>query len=77
MKWQHMGPEDALKAFEDLGAKTFVPIHWGSFRLGFDTLTEPIERLEILAKGTENEKKIHVLQNGETLTLDAPGLDDV
>ena len=28
---QHMDPEQALRAFEDLGGRTFVAMHWGTF----------------------------------------------
>jgi L-ascorbate metabolism protein UlaG (beta-lactamase superfamily) len=30
----HMNPEQAVQAFTELGAKTLVPMHYGSFRLG-------------------------------------------
>jgi L-ascorbate metabolism protein UlaG (beta-lactamase superfamily) len=42
---QHMDPDDALRAFEALGAKNFVAMHWGTFRLTDEPLGEPPERL--------------------------------
>jgi N-acyl-phosphatidylethanolamine-hydrolysing phospholipase D len=45
MQPQHMGPEEALQAFIDLGAKQFVAMHWGTFRLTDEPLGEPPERL--------------------------------
>ncbi len=29
----HMTPEEALRAFVELGAQTFVPMHYGTLRL--------------------------------------------
>jgi len=33
MESQHMNPSDAGKAFELLKARTFVAMHWGTFKL--------------------------------------------
>jgi L-ascorbate metabolism protein UlaG (beta-lactamase superfamily) len=45
----HLGPENALRAFEMLGGGTFVPIHWATFDLGLHPWDEPIETLTSLA----------------------------
>lgn len=45
MSRQHMGPEDATRAFLDLGAATFVAMHWGTFKLTDEPLDEPPIRL--------------------------------
>ncbi|MBD3805686.1 MBL fold metallo-hydrolase [Sulfuricurvum sp.] len=44
----HISPLEALKATEDLGAKTLIPIHYGTFKLADDSLNEPIEWFEEL-----------------------------
>jgi N-acyl-phosphatidylethanolamine-hydrolysing phospholipase D len=37
MKPAHMNPEEAVEAYRDLGGHgTFVPMHWGTFRLADD-----------------------------------------
>jgi L-ascorbate metabolism protein UlaG (beta-lactamase superfamily) len=41
----HLGPENALTAFEMLGGKTFLPIHWGTFNLALHDWDEPAETL--------------------------------
>lgn len=46
MSPQHMNPEEALRAFQDLGARTFVAMHWGTFKLSDEPLDEPPRRLE-------------------------------
>ena len=50
MKENHMNPEEALKAAKDLRAKTFVPIHWGTFDLSDEPLWLPPKKVEELYK---------------------------
>lgn len=41
----HMNPEEAVRAFHELGAKVLIPMHYGTFPLGNEPLGEPVERL--------------------------------
>lgn len=41
----HMNPEEAVRAFADLGAKALIPMHYGTFPLGNEPHNEPVERL--------------------------------
>lgn len=41
----HLGPENALKAFELLGGARFLPVHWGTFNLAMHDWDEPAEVL--------------------------------
>ena len=41
MKTQHMDPFESVRAFEALGARRFVAMHWGTFRLTDEALDEP------------------------------------
>jgi len=45
----HLGPENALKAAALLGAKRFLPVHWGTFNLAMHAWDEPAETLVALA----------------------------
>ena len=45
MSKQHMNPEEAARAFTDLGARTFVAMHFGTFKLTDEPLDEPPARL--------------------------------
>lgn len=45
MSPQHVTPEEAVQAFRDVGADTFVPMHYGAFRLADDTPKEALDRL--------------------------------
>ena len=61
----HMNPEEAIEAFIQLQAKKLVPMHFGTFRLGYEPLHEPPERL--LRHGTERKilDQICILREGE------------
>ena len=42
----HLDPEEAVRAYLDLGGRgALVPIHWGTFRLSDEPLDEPPRRL--------------------------------
>ncbi|WP_201328553.1 MBL fold metallo-hydrolase [Thermotomaculum hydrothermale] len=45
MKHNHMNPEEAYKAFKDLNAKHFIPIHYGVFKLSDESVSEPYEKI--------------------------------
>lgn len=46
----HLGPENALRAFELLGGGSLLPIHWATFDLGLHPWAEPAETLLRLAQ---------------------------
>jgi N-acyl-phosphatidylethanolamine-hydrolysing phospholipase D len=41
MEPQHIGPVEAAAAFDALGAKNFLAMHWGTFRLTDEAIGEP------------------------------------
>ena len=56
----HASPEDAIQAFLDLGARWMVPMHYGTFRLSYEPVEEPVQRLLAGAKQQGIENKICV-----------------
>ncbi|TGK56207.1 Zn-dependent hydrolase [Leptospira wolffii] len=66
MKYAHIGPTEALLASKDLGAKSFAPIHWGTFPLGDDLPQEPMLDLKqrLSFPETPDLKGIHPLYTG-------------
>jgi L-ascorbate metabolism protein UlaG (beta-lactamase superfamily) len=60
----HTSPEDAVQAFLDLGARYMVPMHYGTFRLSYEPVDEPVERLKADAQRRGIERKICVLEEG-------------
>ncbi|HUB90606.1 MAG TPA: MBL fold metallo-hydrolase [Dyella sp.] len=47
----HLGPDNALKAWKQLGSGSFLPVHWATFNLALHAWDEPAEVL--LAKAPE------------------------
>jgi L-ascorbate metabolism protein UlaG (beta-lactamase superfamily) len=70
MKPQHMCPEEAVEAYTALGARHFVAMHWGTFRLTDEPIGEPPER----ARASFQEKvgeadRLWILDVGESRRL--------
>jgi len=70
MSKQHLNPEEATQAFLDLGARHFLAMHWGTFQLTDEPLSEPPERLEAeWQRRGLNVERCHVLPIGASLEL--------
>lgn len=59
-----MGPDEALRAFRDLGARWFVPMHFGTFKLGFESMEEPARWLRQLAAEGGVAERVRFLEEG-------------
>ena len=75
MSKQHMNPEEALRAFEDLDARMIVAMHWGTFKLTDEPLDEPpaLFRQGAIARGL-GAAIVRVGAVGETFVLATPAL---
>ena len=62
----HTSPEEALRAFVDLGASRMIPMHFGTFRLSQEPVEEPVQRLLAAAERQGLSNSIRVLAEGET-----------
>ncbi len=70
MEPQHMNPDDAVAAFEALGARTFVAMHWGTFKLTDEALHLPVARArELWAEKGLDPARLWVMDVGETRAL--------
>ena len=61
----HMNPEQALEVFKTLGAKTFIPMHYGSYRMSYEPMHEPEQRLLSAAVELGAMNKIRFLIEGQ------------
>ncbi len=66
MKSNHMSPADAWQAFHDLGARTLVPMHYGTFDLSDEPIGEPERLLREISNGNG---KVDFLTIGESRQL--------
>ena len=60
----HMGPEQAVQAFHELKAKTFVPMHFGTYRLSYEPMHEPAQRLMLAGNRAGCLQSIRFLVEG-------------
>jgi L-ascorbate metabolism protein UlaG (beta-lactamase superfamily) len=60
----HMGPDEAIKAFKDLGARWLVPMHYGTFKLSFEDINEPPRWLVEIAVKENLTAKLRMLDEG-------------
>jgi len=59
-----MGPDQAVQAFRDLRAKVFVPMHYGTFKLSFEAMDEPLRWLKELAAQQNLSSRLKILDEG-------------
>ncbi|MBC7900150.1 MAG: Zn-dependent hydrolase, partial [Saprospiraceae bacterium] len=69
MEANHNSPGDAIKAFQDSGAKTMVPMHFGRFNLSDEPPNEPLRALLEEAGELSLTDKIKVLTINESLEI--------
>jgi L-ascorbate metabolism protein UlaG (beta-lactamase superfamily) len=74
MQPQHMGPEEAGRAFLELRARNFVAMHWGTFQLTDEPLGEPVEKIHVwwAKEGPSDASRLWVMDIGETRRLGVP-----
>lgn len=66
----HLSPEEAVEAHKLLGARTTIPMHYGTFRLTGEGQDEPLQDLRAaLARPANCGVIFSVLEQGEVLAL--------
>lgn len=63
----HMFPEESIRAVQELGAKTAMPVHWGAFALANHAWDDPAERF--VAAGESSGLRIVTPMIGKTVNL--------
>lgn len=63
----HISPDDALKAFEVMEGKYFIPMHYGTFDLSDEPFMEPVDRLKKIAGSKQSQ--LRIAQVGEKIIM--------
>jgi L-ascorbate metabolism protein UlaG (beta-lactamase superfamily) len=63
----HTSPEDALQGFLDLHSRCMIPMHYGTFRLSYEPMEEPVQRLKAAASAAGVSERVLVLEEGRTI----------
>jgi L-ascorbate metabolism protein UlaG (beta-lactamase superfamily) len=72
MRHMHMCPREAVDTFVSLGARTLIPVHWGTLRLGAEPPGEPPHLLRReAARRAVPPDALRILAIGETLPVAA------
>ncbi len=69
MKDVHTNPYEAVDVFHDLKAKTFIPMHYGTFDLADEPLGEPYRILTQLKTEKRINGNIRIPEVGEVMNL--------
>lgn len=69
MKEAHMHPSEAVEAFHDLGARVFIPMHFGTYDLSDEPLGEPVRILKDLENIGKIEGELRMKDIGESLLI--------
>lgn len=69
MEPNHNSPSDVIKAFKDSGARTLVPMHYGTFDLSDEPPSAPLKRLLAEAESAGIRDRIKALTINEDLQI--------
>jgi L-ascorbate metabolism protein UlaG (beta-lactamase superfamily) len=70
MHYMHMGPEEFIRAVDEVGAKVSIPMHFGTISLSDEPVTYPLYVLdEFIKNNSEYAGKIRLLRVGEYLEM--------
>jgi len=70
LSYQHMDPSEAFRALIDLDARTLVPMHWGTFQMGWDPVHEaPRELFRRIERLRGDASRVRLLDIGESWLL--------
>jgi L-ascorbate metabolism protein UlaG (beta-lactamase superfamily) len=66
----HLNPRTAIEAFRETRAQLFIPIHWGTFKISDEPMSEPPEWLSREAQAAGVTERVKILRNGESVEIE-------
>jgi len=67
MAASHMNPEETVQAFQELGARRLLIVHWGTFRLGDEPVHYPIRDIQRAMRAAGLEDRLSVTTHGNSV----------
>jgi L-ascorbate metabolism protein UlaG (beta-lactamase superfamily) len=58
-----------VRAADDMGARTFIPMHYGTFELGDESVGEPVRILESIRDSGRAKTAIRIPRVGERVLV--------
>lgn len=65
----HTSPSEAVQVIQDLGAKNFIPMHYGTYDLADEPMGEPFRLLESYKKDKTLKTSVRILDIGVGLSI--------
>ncbi|MGL5889530.1 MAG: MBL fold metallo-hydrolase [Bacteroidia bacterium] len=69
MNGAHINPDEALSGFHELGAKHFIPMHYGTYDLSDEPISEPLRIMQNHEKEGRLNGKLIAPAVGETVLM--------
>jgi L-ascorbate metabolism protein UlaG (beta-lactamase superfamily) len=60
----HMGPDEAVQVFKELGSRWLVPMHYGTFKLSFEDMDEPPRWLKERVQAEGLSEHLIIMEEG-------------
>ena len=62
----HVSPQDAVRGFHEVGAKIFIPMHYGTFDISDEPIGEPLRIIKALDRENKIQGRVKALSLGES-----------
>lgn len=73
MQYQHMNIQEAVKGFEEIGARIFIPTQWGTFHLGSEPAGYPgLDLARHIRNNRLEQDRFKIMDIGQILPMDHP-----
>lgn len=69
MEQSHISPVDAVKAVNDMNARAMIPMHYGTFNLADEPMSDPVKTLHALEQEGAIHARLEHLKVGEELDI--------
>ena len=65
----HISPANAVRAFNEMGGRNLIPMHYATFDLSDEPVSDPVRKLQELHKQNEIAGNLKILKPGEQILI--------